>query len=83
MFGSAAWNISCGRISKGYARTGTKAAGADVGIIGGPDAVSIITMTANALEEDKEAALKNGMNMHIVKPLDIDIFISVLHQFLD
>ena len=43
----------------------------------------IIAMTANALEEDKEAALKNGMNAHIAKPLDMDIFISVLHRFLD
>lgn len=43
----------------------------------------IIAMTANALEEDKEAAIKNGMNAHIAKPLDMDIFISVLHRFLD
>ncbi len=42
----------------------------------------IIAMTANALEEDKEAALKNGMNAHIAKPLDMDVFISVLKQFL-
>lgn len=42
----------------------------------------IIAMTANALEEDKEAALKNGMNAHIAKPLDMDIFISVLGKFL-
>lgn len=42
----------------------------------------IIAMTANALEEDKEAALKNGMNAHIAKPIDMDIFISVLGQFL-
>lgn len=42
----------------------------------------IIAMTANALEEDKEAAIKNGMNAHIAKPLDMDIFISVLRQFL-
>ncbi len=42
----------------------------------------IIAMTANALEEDKEAALKNGMNAHIAKPLDMDIFISVLKQFV-
>jgi len=45
--------------------------------------IPIIAMTANALEEDKEAALKNGMNAHIAKPLDMDVFISVLHQFLD
>lgn len=42
----------------------------------------IIAMTANALEEDKEAALKNGMNAHIAKPLDMDVFIDVLRQFL-
>ncbi len=42
----------------------------------------ILAMTANALEEDKEAALKNGMNAHIAKPIDIDIFMAVLKQFL-
>lgn len=42
----------------------------------------IIAMTANTMEEDKEAALKNGMNAHIAKPLDMDIFISVLKQFV-
>ncbi len=42
----------------------------------------IIAMTANALEEDKEAALMNGMNAHIAKPLDMDVFISVLKRFL-
>lgn len=42
----------------------------------------IIAMTANALEEDKEAALKNGMNAHIAKPLDIKIFMEVLCRFL-
>lgn len=42
----------------------------------------IIAMTANALEEDKEAALKNGMNAHIAKPIDIDTFLSVLEKFL-
>ena len=42
----------------------------------------IIAMTANALEDDKEAAFKNGMNAHIAKPLDMDVFISVLKKFL-
>lgn len=42
----------------------------------------IIAMTANALEEDKEAALKNGMDAHIAKPIDIDTFMSVLKKFL-
>lgn len=43
----------------------------------------IIAMTAIELEEDKEAALKNGMNAHIAKPIDMELFISVLYQFLD
>jgi signal transduction histidine kinase/CheY-like chemotaxis protein len=42
----------------------------------------IIAMTANALEEDKEAALKNGMNAHISKPLEMDVFISILSKFI-
>ncbi len=42
----------------------------------------IIAMTANAMEEDKEAALKSGMNAHVAKPLDIKLLMSVLHQFL-
>lgn len=42
----------------------------------------IIAMTANALEEDKEAAIKNGMNAHLAKPLDINVFMQVLRQYL-
>lgn len=42
----------------------------------------IIAMTANAMEEDKEAALKSGMNAHIAKPLDMELLMSVLRQFL-
>ncbi|MCM1136338.1 MAG: response regulator [Clostridium sp.] len=42
----------------------------------------IIAMTANALEEDKEAALTNGMNAHIAKPLDMDVFMEVLEKYL-
>ncbi len=42
----------------------------------------IIAMTANAMDEDKEAALKNGMSAHIAKPIDVDLFISILRQFL-
>lgn len=42
----------------------------------------IIAMTANALEEDKEAALKNGMNAHLSKPIDVELFINVLRQFV-
>ncbi|MCM1194854.1 MAG: response regulator [Firmicutes bacterium] len=42
----------------------------------------IIAMTANAFEEDKEAAIKNGMDAHIAKPIDVDLFLSVLKQCL-
>lgn len=42
----------------------------------------IIAMTANAMEEDREAAIKSGMNAHIAKPLDIELLMAVLHQLL-
>ena len=42
----------------------------------------IIAMTANALEEDKAAALKSGMNDHIAKPLDIELFMDVHKKHL-
>lgn len=43
----------------------------------------IIAMTANALEDDKEAAFKSGMSDHIAKPIDMEIFMSVLRKFLE
>ncbi|MCM1107414.1 MAG: response regulator [Blautia sp.] len=46
------------------------------------ETLPIIAMTANAMEEDKEMALKNGMNAHIAKPLDIKIFLEVLGKYL-
>ena len=42
----------------------------------------IIAMTANALEEDKEAAIKHGMDAHIAKPIDMDVLIEVLGHFI-
>ena len=44
--------------------------------------IPIIAMTANAMEDDKEAALKSGMNAHIAKPLDIELLMRVLCQYL-
>lgn len=44
--------------------------------------IPIIAMTANAFEEDRQAALDAGMNMHIAKPLDIDILFQVLTEIL-
>ena len=34
--------------------------------------IPILAMTANAFEEDKQNALKSGMNGHLAKPIDID-----------
>ena len=45
-------------------------------------ALPIIAMTANAMEEDKEAALKNGMTAHIAKPLNINLFLDILGKYL-
>ncbi|MDE6727445.1 MAG: response regulator, partial [Oscillospiraceae bacterium] len=42
----------------------------------------IIAMTANAMEEDKEAALTCGMNAHVAKPIDTEHLISVLQKYL-
>ena len=44
--------------------------------------IPIIAMTANAMEEDKETALTSGMNAHIAKPLDMELFLSILQKFL-
>lgn len=44
--------------------------------------IPIIAMTANAFEEDKQEALKSGMNGHIAKPIDIDVLFGVLRQIL-
>ncbi len=44
--------------------------------------VPILAMTANAFEEDKKEALRNGMNGHIAKPIDIDILMKTLDEVL-
>lgn len=44
--------------------------------------IPIIAMTANAMEDDKANALKSGMDAHLAKPIDVDKFVAVLHQFL-
>jgi signal transduction histidine kinase/DNA-binding response OmpR family regulator/PAS domain-containing protein len=42
----------------------------------------IIAMTANAFREDAEACLAAGMNAHISKPLDNDVFLRTLTEYL-
>ncbi len=39
-------------------------------------------MTANAFEEDKQEALKCGMNGHLAKPIDIDVLFETLNKIL-
>lgn len=49
-----------------------------------PDLASIpiLAMTANAFTEDKEAALKCGMNGHIAKPIDVQVLFETLDTVL-
>lgn len=42
----------------------------------------IIAMTANAFEEDKQAALRCGMNSHIAKPINIPELFETLDKML-
>ena len=44
--------------------------------------IPILAMTANAFEEDKQAALKCGMNGHISKPIDISKLLETLESVL-
>ena len=45
--------------------------------------IPILAMTANAFEEDRQEALKCGMNGHIAKPIDINELMDTLDQILD
>ncbi len=42
--------------------------------------IPIIAMTANAFEEDRQEALKCGMNGHIAKPIDIKKLFDTLYK---
>lgn len=44
--------------------------------------IPIIAMSANAFEEDKQEALKCGMNGHIAKPIDVDNLFDTLDEIL-
>lgn len=46
-------------------------------------AIPVIAMTANAFEEDKQAALQAGMQGHIAKPVDIDILIEEIKKYIN
>ena len=42
--------------------------------------IPILAMTANAFEEDKQEALRSGMNGHIAKPVDIAVLMRTLDE---
>ena len=42
--------------------------------------IPIIAMTANAFAEDEKEALDAGMNVHLAKPIDIDLLKKVIKQ---
>ena len=44
--------------------------------------IPILAMTANAFEEDKQNALKCGMNGHISKPINIERLLETLENVL-
>ena len=45
--------------------------------------VPIIAMTANAFTEDRLKAKEAGMNEHIVKPVDVELLIKVIHKLVE
>ena len=49
-----------------------------------PDAaqIPIIAMTANAFAEDKQKAMRAGMNAHVSKPVKIDELCSLVADVL-
>ncbi|MDO5445969.1 MAG: response regulator [Eubacteriales bacterium] len=44
--------------------------------------ITILAMTANAFEEDRQEAMTAGMNEHLAKPIEIDKLKAMLAKFL-
>lgn len=45
--------------------------------------IPILAMTANAFEEDKQEALRSGMNGHLAKPINIENLLETLDKIID
>ncbi len=44
--------------------------------------IPIIAMTANAFAEDEKEALAAGMNVHLAKPIDVELLKKVIYQYV-
>lgn len=44
--------------------------------------IPIIAMTANAFAEDEKEALRAGMNVHLAKPIDIELLRQIIRQYV-
>ncbi len=44
--------------------------------------IPIIAMTANAFAEDEKEALDAGMNVHLAKPIDVELLKKVINQYV-
>lgn len=42
--------------------------------------IPILAMTANAFEEDRENALRSGMDAHIAKPVDVELLLQKMNS---
>ena len=43
---------------------------------------AITAMTANAFAEDEKEALEAGMNVHMAKPINIDVLKKIVKQYV-
>ena len=46
-------------------------------------APSLLAVTADAFDEDRQRALEAGMNGHLPKPIEVDKLFGVLDTLLD
>ena len=44
--------------------------------------IPIIAMTANAFVEDEKEALNAGMNVHLAKPVDVELLRQILKEYV-
>ena len=44
--------------------------------------IPIIAMTANAFAEDEKEALDAGMNVHLAKPIDVELLKQVIKRYI-